>query len=122
MTKTQLKTYIEVLEATKKHWREDYSELKLFGGETEFRHVFCDTACPLCIYHKGNCSQCCLKHCMDRCDPWKRAYRAVQHQDKAAFMLARSAMLKRLNRALDLWVDIEDISKMRVMASGKPQK
>lgn len=93
---TEKQAYIDTI----KHWREDYKKLRLFGGEDTFHDVFNGGNCALCLYTSG-CAACSLRNCSRPDAPYSRACAADRAGDKPAFMSARSALLKCLERALE---------------------
>ena len=99
-----------------RHWREDYKNLKLFGGAADFGDVFVAGNCDCCLRHsrgyrayesRFNCGRCPLDNyhycCTDGCSPsttpWRRALDAADSEDKSAFMRARRCIIDRLRRA-----------------------
>lgn len=92
----------QAIERTRKHWKEDYKKLILFGGDNPFFVVFNERTCALCLRHRSVCGGCLLGNGSGACcKPYWNARSATGTSNKPAFMAARAALDKRLGRALE---------------------
>jgi hypothetical protein len=95
----------QAIEASIKHWQDDYKRLEMFGGDEAFSDIFYSRNCALCSrYEDELCKGCPLMRGKTGCNsplhPWYKAMVADEDNDTKWFLTSRRNIIARLKRAL----------------------
>lgn len=99
-TRKVIQDDLDAVKSGFKHWDEDFTLLRMFGGDKYFAEVFKSNDCACCnrwMVDKGQrCPSCPLQSCSNAGDPWRRVGEATINDNRTEFIAARRGILNTL--------------------------